>query len=203
MMQGDQEYEKFLNIKLPDKLDFNPPTPEMGAGRAAAQKKKVEESKKAFLGYLTTKNKALESTRAIYQSVIQIKQAHWAIAAAARIGQLFQDFSGQLYTSTVPKAPPAPSGIDQVQWETDFHDSYCDGLTDQADKVEAKAIEGLSTCLDTSTRLSWFNEWSALCEGELNQLKPAEYPLAAEIRAQPGYVAVAPDRANVQALESK
>ena len=60
-------------------------------------------------------------------------------------------------------------------------------MTDKAEPLEKKAIDGLSTCLNKSTDLSWFNEWSQLCEGELNQIKPAEYPLASEIRAQPGY----------------
>ena len=59
-------------------------------------------------------------------------------------------------------------------------------MTDQAEPLEAKAIEGLSICLDKSTELSWFNEWSQLCEAELNQLKPVEYPLASEIRAAAG-----------------
>ena len=60
-------------------------------------------------------------------------------------------------------------------------------MTDTAEPLEVKAVEGLKTCLDKSTDLSWFNEWSALCEAELNQIKPSEYPLASEIRAQPGY----------------
>ena len=67
--------------------------------------------------------------------------------------------------------------------------------------LEAKAIEGLSTCLNKSTELSWFNEWSQLCEGELNQISPGPYPLATEIRAQPGYSSVSSDRADVQTLE--
>ncbi len=73
-------------------------------------------------------------------------------------------------------------------------------MTDQAEPLENKAVEGLSTCLNKSTELSWFNDWSELCEGELNQLKPNEYPLASEIRAQPGYAAYTTDRAQVQAL---
>jgi hypothetical protein len=84
-----------------------------------------------------------------------------------------------------------------------FHDSYCDALTDAAEPLEAKAVQGLGTCLSKSTELSWFNEWSGLCEAELNQIKPAEYPLAAEIRAEPGYAAVSTDRASVQALETE
>ena len=197
MVEGDAEYEKFLNVKIPDKLDFSDPPPDAGAGRVKAQKAKQAESKKKFEAYITQKSKELDAARTIYQNVILFKQAHWAIASAARIGQLYQDFSGQLYTAPVPKVA-TPPGVDPAEWEQLFHDSYCDQLVDQADKIEAKAIEGLGTCLNKSTELSWFNEWSQLCEAELNQIKPAEYPLASEIRAEPGYVAVMTDKAQVQ-----
>ena len=66
-------------------------------------------------------------------------------------------------------------------------------MTDKAEPLENKAIEGLSVCLNKSTELNWFNEWSKLCEAELNQIKPGEYPLASEIRAEPGYAGVTLD----------
>jgi len=203
MAQGDQEYEKLLSIKMPDKLDFSPPQADFSPAKKKAQEKKVEESKKSFKKYMDDKGKALASAQKTYQDVIKFANAHWAIAASARIGQLFQDFSGQLYTAPVPKGPPAPPGYSQEEFEQYFHDAYCDQLTDAAEPLENKAVEGLGTCLGKSTELSWFNEWSSLCEGELNQIKPAEYPLAAEIRAEPGYYAVSTDRAQVQALETE
>jgi hypothetical protein len=203
MMQGDQEYEKFLKIAMPDKLDFSGAPPGSSAAREKAGKAKKAESEKKFKAYLAAKGKALEETRKVYQSVILFKQAHWVIAAAARIGQLFQDFSGQLYTAPVPKAPSAPQGYPQDEFDQFFHDAYCDALTDQAEPIEAKAIDGLSTCLSKSTELSFSDEWSQLCEAELNQIKPLEYPLAAEIRAQPGYVQVSMDRTQVQPFEVK
>lgn len=200
MMQGDLEYEKFLKMQIPDKLDFSPAPPGASAAKEKAAKKRMEESKKKFKAWVDGKTKQLQLAQKIYQNVILFKQAHWAIAASARIGQLFQDFSGQLYTAPVPKAGNAPPGLDQADWEQLFHDAYCDQMTDTAEPLENKAIEGLGTCLNKSTELSWFNEWSSLCEAELNQIKPAEYPLAAEIRSEPGYVAVKSDRADVQAL---
>jgi hypothetical protein len=187
MMQGDQEYEKFLTMKIPDKLDFTPPDPGSSPARQKLQKKKLEENAKKFKGWLDNKTKQTGHAQKVYQDVILFKQAHWAIAAAARIGQLFQDFSGQLYTAPVPKAGKPPEGMPQDEFEQLFHDAYCDQMTDTAEPLENKAVEGLSTCLNKSTELSWFNEWSALCEAELNQIKPAEYPLASEIRAVPGY----------------
>ena len=147
---------------------------------------------------LKAKTTTLDTALKIYQGVILYKQAHWAIAASARIGQLFQDFSNQLFTAPVPKAPTAPSGYPQDEFDQFFHDAYCDQMVDKAEPLESKAIEGLGTCLNKSTELSWFNEWSQLCEAELNQIKPGDFPVAAEIRAEPGYSSVVSDRADVK-----
>ena len=187
MLEGDLDYEKLLAMKIPDKLDFTPPDANSSPAKQKAAKKRLEDAVKKFKGWFDGKTAQLGKAQKEYQNVILLKQAHWAIAAAARIGQLFQDFSGQLYTAPVPKAPASPPGMSQEDFEQLFHDSYCDQMVDTAEPLEGKAIEGLSTCLNKSTELSWFNEWSALCEAELNQIKPGEYPLAAEMRATPGY----------------
>jgi tetratricopeptide (TPR) repeat protein len=203
MMEGDIEYEKFLKMQIPEKLDFSPAPPDASPRKQAEAKKRMEESTKKFKSWIESKTKQLSDAQKIYQNVILFKQAHWAIAASARIGQLFQDFSGQLYTAPVPKSGAPPPGYDAAEFEQMFHDAYCDAMTDQAEPLENKAIEGLGTCLNKSTELSWFNEWSQLCEAELNQIKPSEYPLAAEIRAQPGYFGVPSDSATVIPLETK
>jgi tetratricopeptide (TPR) repeat protein len=173
--QGERAYERFLSIKFPDKLNFDPKNPA-----------RAKESTKAFQRWLAEKTKLLQFARDIYSEVITFQQAHWAIASAARIGQLFQNFADGLFTA------PVPSNLTEDQ-----RDVYCDTLQDKADPLESKAIEGFSVCQKKSTELSWFNDWSQLCETELNQIKPAEYPLASEIRAQPGQVALDLDRAPI------
>jgi TolA-binding protein len=189
-MQAEIEYEKLLSIPFPQGLVFDPKL-----------KKKNEESNKKFEAWMKEKGKILETAQKMYQDVLQFKQAHWTIASSARIGQLFQNFADGLYTAPIP-SPSAlvdvlkKAGYQQkdIQEAIDnFHDTYCDRLTDEAEKPEAKAIEGLGTCLAKATELSWFNEWSHLCEAELNQIKPSEYPLASELRAEPGYVAAKVD----------
>jgi hypothetical protein len=44
-------------------------------------------------------------------------------------------------------------------------------------------------CLGKSTELGWFSEWSRLCERELGQIKPEDYPTASELRGEPDKVA--------------
>jgi hypothetical protein len=107
---------------------------------------------------------------------------------------MFQVFAGQLNSSPLPPAPPVPAGADPKTWKEDFRNAFCDQLAVHVVKLEDKAEDALKLCLDKSTSLSWFNEWSQLCEAELNQLKPRSYPLAAELRAEPRFVSAAPDR---------
>ena len=200
--QAEDMFERFLEVKFPKNLDFS-------QGKTPAQKKKVEKSKKEFAKYLENKGQQLGETRQVYSDVIQLKVAHWAIAASARIGQLFQNFADALYTAPVPKPPLdaffaelkkqgvpkhlVPKDV-QEDFVMNFTDTYCDTLEDKARPLEGKALQGLETCLSKSTELSWYNSWSKLCEAELNQIKPSEYPLAAEIRAEPGYVSFKTDR---------
>ena len=112
-----------------------------------------------------------------------MKQAQWAIASSARIGQLYADFVGQLYTAEIPKDLK-----EQDEWGNRPREIFCDALVDKAEPIEAKAVEGFETCLKAATDYSWYNEWSRLCERELNQMKPTEYPLASEIKPEAGYV---------------
>ena len=44
-------------------------------------------------------------------------------------------------------------------------------------------------CLSKSTELGWFSEWSTLCERELGQIKPEDFPTASELRGDPDQVA--------------
>jgi TolA-binding protein len=187
--QAEADFEEFLDVKFPQGLDFSD-----------ANKKKKAESEKKFKKYLDEKMKKLAATQARLEDVIKMKVAHWAIAASARIGQLYQNFADALYTAPVPK-PPIPKTLTskdaQEEFVSAFTDAYCDKLEDEAGKQENKGVQALGLCLSKSTELSWYNEWSKLCEAELNQIKPAEYPMAAEIRAEPGYVGFKPDRADL------
>ena len=112
-----------------------------------------------------------------------MKQAQWAIASSARIGQLYADFVGQLYTAEIPKDLKV-----QDEWGNRPQEIFCDALVDKAEPIELKAVEGFDTCLKAATDYSWYNEWSRLCEKELNQMKPSEYPLSSEVKPEAGYV---------------
>jgi hypothetical protein len=67
------------------------------------------------------------------------------------------------------------------EYAEDKVDAYCDELTTQADPLEALSVGAYGFCLKVSNENSWFNTWSKLCERELGQIRPQEFPTAAEI----------------------
>jgi tetratricopeptide (TPR) repeat protein len=176
-------YENFLRIKFPEGLDFQQPSSYDTPKKAAAKKKKAEESGKKFSSYLDEKAKALDKARTQYLDVFGMKQAQWTIASAARVGQIYSDFAGQLYTAEIPK------DLKEVdEWGNQPRQIFCDALEDKAEPIESKAVDGFEKCLKAATEQSWYNEWSRLCERELNQMKPSEYPLSSEMKPEAGYV---------------
>jgi tetratricopeptide (TPR) repeat protein len=188
--QSEQVYEQFLRVKFPAGLDFQQPTQYDKPKVAEAKKKKYEDSSKKFMVYLTDKTKLAErlagpskDKKGMYDFVLDYHVAHWTIAGSARIGQVFADFVNQLYTAEIPKDLKV-----QDEWGNRPREIFCDALVDKAEPIEFKATTGYDLCLQAATKESWFNEWSSMCEVELNQMKPAEYPLAAEAKPEPGYV---------------
>jgi TolA-binding protein len=180
---AEVQYENFLRIKFPEGLDFQQPSQYDNKKKADAKKKKSEESGKKFTSYLDGKSKQLDKARTMYLEVFGMKQAQWTIASAARVGQIYSDFAGQLYTAEIPKDLK-----EQDEWGNRPREIYCDKLEDTAEPIESKAVDGFEKCLKAATEQSWYNEWSRLCERELNQMKPSEYPLASEMKPEAGYV---------------
>ena len=82
-----------------------------------------------------------------------------------------------------------PRDLPEVDpWGNRARDMYCEELEDQAGKLEAQSVDAFKSCLASATRASWYNEWSRLCERELNQLAPAQFPLASEMKPEAQHV---------------
>lgn len=62
-------------------------------------------------------------------------------------------------------------------------------MTEVAEPLEAASLNAYGVCLSKSTELGWFSDWSKMCERELGQIKPEEFPTASELRADPTNVA--------------
>jgi len=164
---AEEEYEAFLNINFPKGMDFDP-----------RNERKQKQSLKEFQDWFKEKNKLAVKATKMYDEVKEIKGggAHYAIAAAARMGQISQNFSDALFTAEIP------TNVRTGEFAEDKVDAYCDELTTAAEPLENRSVEAFGFCLGLSTKLNWFNDWSQLCEKELGQIRPQEYPTAAELR---------------------
>src|SRR5262245_56867714 len=183
--EADVEFEKYLDLKFPQNLDFGDGLPE--------HKKKNEEltkkSGKRFEEYLTAKTKAAEAVNKKYETVLGIKDNANSITAAARLGQVTQNFSDQLFTAEIPEIVRKSQMIEGYDVAQDKVDAYCDKLTTAAEPLAEKSLTAYGVCLSKSTELGWFSDWSKLCERELGQIKPEEFPTASELRGESNLVA--------------
>jgi len=178
--EANVEFEKFLDIKFPQNLNFGDGLPEHKKQNEELSKK----SKKRFEEWLTQKQKAAEAANKKYEAVLSVKDNANSIAAAARLGQITQNFSDQLFTAEIPKDVRASKIIDGYDIAQDKVDAYCDALTTAAEPLAEKSLTAYSVCLSKSTELGWFSEWSKLCERELGQIKPEDFPTASELRGE-------------------
>lgn len=180
LAEADVEFEKYLDIKFPTGLNFGDGAPEHKAQKDKAMKR--------FNDWFTGKTKAAEATSKKYADVLSIKDNANSIAAAARLGQVTQEFSDQLFTAEIPAEVRKSQIIDGYDLAQDKVDAYCDALTTAAEPLAEKSLTAYGACLQKSTDLGWFSEWSKLCERELGQIKPEEFPTASELRGDPNQV---------------
>ena len=173
MAEGDVEFEKYLDIKFPTNLNFGDGSPE--------KKGMAEKAKKRFDEWLDGKKKGAGTAGKKYNDVLQIKDNANSIAAAARLGQITQNFADQLFTAEIPAEVRKSQMIEGYDVAQDKVDAYCDALTTAAEPLADQSLTAYGVCLSKSTELGWFSEWSKLCERELGQIKPEDYPTAAEL----------------------
>lgn len=176
---AEADYESFLRIKFPEKLNFDPQKPKV-----------AEKSMKELQSWKKKKEESLVKVKASYVALLEFRGGgeHWAIAGAARVGQLWQNYSDALFTAEIPKnvrtGPFAEDGVD----------AYCDALMELANPLEEESVTAFAFCLDESTKRNWFNQWSKLCEKELGQIRPLDFPAADEKHAGPTNVGLILDR---------
>jgi TolA-binding protein len=190
--QGEQVYEDLLRLQFPEGLELQPPSPLHPPRRAAALRKKYEVEAKVLKTYLDQKSRLAEAlagpnpqSKGIYDRVLDFKVADWTIAALARMGQVWANYANQMSTAPIPKWLKQSD-----EWGRSPRDIYCDQLDEVADRLEDKALRGYTLCLQAAQQQSRFDVWSTMCEAELNQLSPNEFPIADEVRPQPGYAPV-------------
>ena len=173
---ADKDFEAYLSLSFPANLNFDP------------QNKAIKEkSLKRFDEWVKSKTKIGGDATKKYEEVLAIKDPANSIAAAARMGQITQNFSDALFTAEIPK------DVRTGEFAEDKIDAFCDQMSTVADPLEKRSLEAFGVCLSKSTELGWFSDWSKLCERELGQIKPEDYPTASELRGDPNEVAAVID----------
>ncbi|HVK83391.1 MAG TPA: hypothetical protein VM513_04740, partial [Kofleriaceae bacterium] len=170
--EADKDFEAYLALTFPSNLNFDPQNKSIAA-----------KSLDRFNKWVAEKTKIGGSATKKYEGVLGVKDAANSITAAARMGQISQNFSDALFTAEIPK------DVRSGEFADEKVEAFCDKMTEVAEPLEARSLEAYGVCLNKSTELGWFSEWSKMCERELGQIKPEDYPTASELRAEPTMVA--------------
>jgi len=192
--KADQKYEEYLTVSMPENLDFLVEDWKKDVGvkkyeeEYKEQVKRRDESIKQYKEYEDRKNKLAAELVERYGKVKGTASPAWILAAAGRSAIVWQNYADQLYRASVPR---------DFKSEEQFY-AYCDELADRAEPFQAKANEAFTYCLQRSTEFSYFNEFSRMCEEELQQRNPDTYPATNELFGVSIYTASRPDRVGVQ-----
>jgi len=145
------------------------------------QEEEVRGVEQKFLAYMTEKTSLAEKltvpapTRRVSMTSCSTTTSRTGPSrprhASARSMRIFVN---QLYTADIPKdLKSRTSGGNRPR------EIFCDALVDKAEPIESKAVVGYDLCLKAATKESWSPTSGRPCARvELNQMKPAEYPLA-------------------------
>jgi tetratricopeptide (TPR) repeat protein len=191
---ADQRYEEYLGVNLPDGLDFVVEDWKKESGvpkwvkEYEEQKKRADDSKQRFSAFFERKVALSKELIERYAKVRGTGSPYWVLAAAARTAVLSQNFADQLYRAEVPRS---------FKTEEQYF-AYCDALADQAEVPQKMALDAFTYCLQRSTEFQFFNEFSRMCEEELQQRNPDQYPATNELYGTSIYTDSRLDHVGVQ-----
>lgn len=164
---AEYEYEAFRQIAFP----------RFHGGRNLQRVQQWAENQ--FAAWLVEKREALTRAEAAYNQIAQLEIPQWEIAAAARVGEMYRSFMDQIRGAPIPE---------EIENDDELYAIYVGALEDAARPLNQQAMDKFEFCLNTATRVRWFNEYSTQCERELNNLDRARFPMAAELRGEANYV---------------
>lgn len=143
-----------------------------------------------FMEWIQAKQAALQAAEAEYnkiaaaqvtvrEGVPPLTSPPWLIAAAARIGQMYISIIDAVQRAPIPE---------EIENDPELFDIYVGAFDEPLEPVRTQAVEKFEFCLTTATNVRWFNEYSRICETELNRLDPRRYPVADELRGRADYI---------------
>ncbi|MEM9069472.1 MAG: tetratricopeptide repeat protein, partial [Myxococcota bacterium] len=139
----------------------------------------IQAKQAALLAAEAEYNKIAELSVVVREGVEPLTSPPWLIAAAARIGQMYISIIDAVQRAPIPE---------EIENDPELFDIYVGAFDEPLEPVRAQAVGKFEYCLTTATNVRWFNEYSRICETELNRLDPRRYPVAAELRGQANYI---------------
>jgi TolA-binding protein len=193
--RADRKYEDYLSLEMPTELDFGTEhmwkkgtgVPRLEREYEAAMKRRADTVAR-FEGFHRRKMALAHELLEAYGDVKRSSSPHWMLAAAARNAMVAQNYADQLYRAPVPAAIKTQ----------EMYEDYCDELGLKAEEPEKLATESFRYCLERSTAFRYWNEFSRLCEEEMQQRDPDKYPATNEIFGQPRYTDIRLDHVGVK-----
>jgi tetratricopeptide (TPR) repeat protein len=170
---AEAQWEAFLRIRLPSDLDFSV-GPGADAAATGATRERIARSQRRFTSFLQRKSDQFARVRGMYRTVFEANRSAFANAGAARLGQLYRAFDGQLHDVEAPHGPQ----------DQDRRVVVCRAQEDSV--LTRNAAAAFERCLDAAAGHARYDEWSRLCEQGLQDLEPSAFPIAREMRPQAG-----------------
>ncbi len=126
---------------------------------------KLRMPQRALANAIEKKAELLKRLKNQYLEIITYGDAEMGVAALARIGMVYQNFSQALFNAPIPKE----LNPEQVQL-------YQQELQNRAAPIEEKATEAFEKAVKKAFELEVYTDWTQKAYENLTQYKPAEYP---------------------------
>jgi cellulose synthase operon protein C len=129
-----------------------------------------EKKMKLFNASRDGKVKARDALIEKYKTVVGYGVADWALAALFNIGEAYMDSVEKLLNAPIPDK----IGRDKVPEE--IKQQIRDDLKKQTLPIVESSIEAYRICVNKANELGVYNKWSMKALGELQKLRPEEFP---------------------------
>ncbi len=141
--------------------------------------------------WIRRKRPMVEAVEREYLEVLDIQPVppRWAIAAGARVGQMWGKFVAEFRAAPIPREwlQHGPSPYGGLTWD-EIRAAYYEEIDRASEPQRLRAKGAYKACLDYSLRYQHFDASSRACEAWLSKNYGAEYHLVDELRAAPSRV---------------
>jgi TolA-binding protein len=127
---------------------------------------------KFLKGQLEVKAKRLKKLEESYRQVVHLKQAEPAVCALYKIGLGYERFAKALYDAPIPK---------EIRRDQALVEEYRSLLSQQAEPLEAKAVDGLVLAVNAARDHGVVNDCARQATALLVQRRPEEYGPSPEV----------------------